>query len=156
MPSNWILDLTVPKSSRLLTAGFINGKLRVDTPEVSDTTVGLFSEHMSDKIRTHFAQLVTDDKAETILAVFHKSHGGLFSKARPAALDITPEGMHIIDDIVTTFVWFEHRGEKVPITMRDLRLAGRCIAVLSAPALSYGRMSSAHQSLALYFRSFFL
>jgi hypothetical protein len=33
----------------------------------------------------------------------------LFSKARPAALDITPEGMHIIDDIVTTFVWFEHK-----------------------------------------------
>jgi len=53
-------------------------------------------------------QLVTDDNIENVLAVFHKSHHSLFSNPRLATLDITPQGMHILDDIVTTFVWFEY------------------------------------------------
>jgi hypothetical protein len=56
-----------------------------------------------------FTQLVTDDNIEMPLAIYNKSHSGLFSTPRPATLDITPQGMHILDDIVTTFVWFEHK-----------------------------------------------
>jgi len=59
--------------------------------------------------QTHFTQLVTDDNIEAPLAIYHKSHHGLFSTPRLATLDITPQGMHILDDIITTFVWFEHK-----------------------------------------------
>ena len=75
-------------------------------PEVREPT-GSLQVLLSDT--GTFMQLVTDDNIETPLALYHKSHHGLFSTARPATLDITPQGMHILDDIVTTFVWFEHK-----------------------------------------------
>jgi hypothetical protein len=61
------------------------------------------------KTKAGCPELVTDDNVESVLAVYHKSHHGLFSESRLATLDITPQGMHILDDIVTTFVWFEHK-----------------------------------------------
>lgn len=57
--------------------------------------------------RLFYVQLVEND-SDTPVATFQKSKKGFFSSGS-ASLDITPQGMHIVDDIVTTFVWFEHK-----------------------------------------------
>jgi len=55
--------------------------------------------------------LVTDDQSLPV-AIYRKAKGGIFSASRPASLDITPQGMHILDDIVTTFAWFEGKRKQ--------------------------------------------
>jgi len=52
---------------------------------------------------------MTNDDVESVLAVYHRSHHDLFSTPRLATLDITPQAVHILDDIVTIFVWFEYK-----------------------------------------------
>ena len=57
-------------------------------------------------------QLV-DEQTNTPVAMFQLSKRGWFSAPAPASLDITPQGMHILDDIIITFVWFEaYRRQK--------------------------------------------
>lgn len=56
-----------------------------------------------------FVQLVLEGGSHTPIATFHKAKRGFFSSPRLAFLDITPQGVHIVDDIVTTFVWFEQK-----------------------------------------------
>ncbi|KAJ7582043.1 hypothetical protein C8J56DRAFT_793156, partial [Mycena floridula] len=49
--------------------------------------------------------LVTDDKSETLIATFHRKRW-LFGK-RQAYLEIFPEGMHLADVILVTFIYIE-------------------------------------------------
>ncbi|KAK0186378.1 hypothetical protein F5146DRAFT_1161148 [Armillaria mellea] len=55
------------------------------------------------------SKLVLNDKSETLIAKYHTRKLGLFSpaKARPAYLEITPEGVHMVDDIFFTFIYIE-------------------------------------------------
>lgn len=52
-------------------------------------------------------QLVTNDGSKTPIAYFHQKRYGVFGKKRPAFLEITPAGGHMIDVIVYTFVYIE-------------------------------------------------
>ncbi|KAK0186379.1 hypothetical protein F5146DRAFT_1227035 [Armillaria mellea] len=61
------------------------------------------------------SKLVLNDKSETLIAKFHTRKFGLFSpgKARPAYLEILPEGEHMVDVIFFTFIYIEKiRKEK--------------------------------------------
>jgi hypothetical protein len=60
---------------------------------------------------SRWLQLVVEGHSHTI-ATFHKPKWGIFSKSHLASLEIRPEGMNILDDIVTTFVLFEHNRRK--------------------------------------------
>jgi len=61
------------------------------------------------KITGDHPLLVMEGDSDTPIVTFHKAKGGFFSTPRLAFLEITPQGVHILDDIVTTFVWFEHK-----------------------------------------------
>ncbi|KAK0421530.1 hypothetical protein EV421DRAFT_1727059 [Armillaria borealis] len=54
-------------------------------------------------------KLVLNDGSETLIAKFHTRNYGLFSpaKARPAYLEILPEGEHMVDVIFFTFIYVE-------------------------------------------------
>ncbi|TFK64518.1 hypothetical protein BDN72DRAFT_901481 [Pluteus cervinus] len=51
--------------------------------------------------------LVLNDAARTFVAKLHIKHYGIFHKARPAFLEISPLGMHMVDLILITFVYIE-------------------------------------------------
>jgi len=52
--------------------------------------------------------LKTNDDRKTEIARFcHKSYGILDKKAHAAYLEIKPEGMSVIDDILITFIWVD-------------------------------------------------
>ncbi len=60
-------------------------------------------------------KLVLNDGSETLIAKFHIRNYGVFNraKARPAYLEILPEGEHMVDVIFFTFVYIEKiRKEK--------------------------------------------
>ncbi|KAF9522245.1 hypothetical protein CPB83DRAFT_732820, partial [Crepidotus variabilis] len=44
---------------------------------------------------------------ELLVATFHRKHLGILSKARAASVEIFPQGQHMVDDIVTTFIYME-------------------------------------------------
>jgi len=43
------------------------------------------------------------------VAIFVKANLGLFSTPRPASLNIAPQGMPIIDELVATFNYMLHK-----------------------------------------------
>lgn len=47
-----------------------------------------------------------------MIATSHREHLGLFSAARPASLEVFPAGQHMLDDIVTSFVYVERLREQ--------------------------------------------
>jgi hypothetical protein len=53
--------------------------------------------------------LVTDDGSRTPLAIFVEANLGLFSTPHPASLNIAPQGMPIIDELVATFIYMLHK-----------------------------------------------
>ncbi|SJL09014.1 uncharacterized protein ARMOST_12390 [Armillaria ostoyae] len=55
------------------------------------------------------SKLVLNDGSETLIAKFHTRKYGLFSpaEARPAYLEILPEGEHMVDVIFFTFIYVE-------------------------------------------------
>ncbi|KAK0234910.1 hypothetical protein EDD85DRAFT_61092 [Armillaria nabsnona] len=55
------------------------------------------------------SKLVLNDGSETLIAKFHIRKYGVFNaaKARPAYLEILPEGEHMVDVIFFTFVYIE-------------------------------------------------
>jgi len=61
------------------------------------------------KIRSGYPELAAEEHSNIVIATFHKAKRGFFSTPRPASLDISPLGIDIVDDIVTTFLWFEHK-----------------------------------------------
>ncbi|KIM87279.1 hypothetical protein PILCRDRAFT_814769, partial [Piloderma croceum F 1598] len=90
--------------------------LLVGRRRVAPTSSGMFSHSQvfqagdgrkyKWKINGGYPLLVTDDRSQTPV------ENGIFSTPRPAFLSITPHGMHILDDIVTTFVWFEDKRRR--------------------------------------------
>ena len=56
--------------------------------------------------------LVAKRGSQTAVATFWRAKRGLFSSSRPACLSIAPQGVHIVDEIVTTAVWFEERRRR--------------------------------------------
>jgi len=66
------------------------------------------------KIAGGYLLLVMEGGSDTPIVTFHKAKGGFFSTPRLAFLEITPQGVHILDDIVTTFVWFEDQRREAP------------------------------------------
>ncbi|KAK2460725.1 hypothetical protein APHAL10511_007195 [Amanita phalloides] len=52
-------------------------------------------------------ELVRNDTTRTPIARFHRRRLGLFRKQPPASLEILPEGMHMIDLIMVTFVFIQ-------------------------------------------------
>lgn len=50
------------------------------------------------------------DEPHTVIAKYHGGSLGLLpkSKSQMASLDISPEGEDILDDIIVTFVFYEH------------------------------------------------
>jgi cytochrome c-type biogenesis protein CcmH/NrfF len=70
----------------------------------------LSSSEISHRMLFCVYQLVLEGGSHTPIATFHKAKRGFFSsKSRLAFLDITPQGVHIVNDIVTTFIWFEQK-----------------------------------------------
>ncbi|KIM87281.1 hypothetical protein PILCRDRAFT_814774 [Piloderma croceum F 1598] len=63
------------------------------------------------KTKNGHPMLVGEGHSRTV-ATFHKPKWGILSKSRLASLEITAQGMEILDDIVTTFVWFEQNRRK--------------------------------------------
>ncbi|KAF9522243.1 hypothetical protein CPB83DRAFT_730437, partial [Crepidotus variabilis] len=50
---------------------------------------------------------------ETPIATFHREYLGVLSPAQTASLEIYPQGEHMVDDIITTFIYMERlRTEK--------------------------------------------
>ena len=70
-----------------------------------------------------YIQLVTDDHSQTPVAIFRHAKNGFFSTPRLASLDITPQGMYILDDIITTFVWFEEKRRQRQSSRRNGAIA---------------------------------
>ncbi|KZP16075.1 hypothetical protein FIBSPDRAFT_934807 [Athelia psychrophila] len=59
--------------------------------------------------------LVVLGHSQVSVATFQRASAGFFSSYRPASLSVATQAMHIMDDVVTTAVWFEekrHRREK--------------------------------------------
>jgi len=63
------------------------------------------------KISGGYPQLVLEGHSITV-AIFHKVKHRIFSRSQKASLEITSQGMTILDDIITTFVLFEHQRRK--------------------------------------------
>lgn len=60
------------------------------------------------KMGRRVPELVMDvDGKETRVAVYHRRRLGVVTDARPASLEIFPEGEHMLDLIVVTFVYIE-------------------------------------------------
>jgi hypothetical protein len=63
-------------------------------------------------------QLERNDDSITEIARFHRSNSGVFGGPKhPAFLDIQPEGLPIIDDIVVTFLYCDklrRRNDHLP------------------------------------------
>jgi len=55
----------------------------------------------------YVASLEVNDLTRTLIARSHRHHLGLIGKARKAYIEILPEGEHILDDIVVTWVFAE-------------------------------------------------
>lgn len=53
--------------------------------------------------------LVVKSHSQFAVATFQRVSIGLFSSNRPASLSVAPQAVHILDDIVTTAVWFEEK-----------------------------------------------
>ncbi|KAF8162639.1 hypothetical protein B0H34DRAFT_692261 [Crassisporium funariophilum] len=63
-----------------------------------------YAWHLTSRV----CKLLTADPAKTPIATFHRSRLGiLHDAARPASLEIFPEGEHMMDLIVVTFVYVE-------------------------------------------------
>ena len=58
----------------------------------------------------HGMQLVTTDGKKTVIAKFHRAR--CCWKKRKARLEVQPEGMAMLDDIVLTFVYVERQRRK--------------------------------------------
>lgn len=58
-------------------------------------------------------QLVTNDSSKIVVARFHRPKGGFTLKpvALPSCLEIYPEGEHILNDILITFVYLRDSEE---------------------------------------------
>ena len=52
-------------------------------------------------------QLVTNDGSERPVAVYRRGRIGVVREARPPSLEVLPEGGHMVDLIVVTFVYIE-------------------------------------------------
>jgi hypothetical protein len=52
-------------------------------------------------------QLETADRSKQRIAKFHRKRFGIFSKSRHAYVEVLEGGMHMLDQIVTTFVFVE-------------------------------------------------
>ncbi|KDQ54056.1 hypothetical protein JAAARDRAFT_196820 [Jaapia argillacea MUCL 33604] len=58
-------------------------------------------------MRNHSMKLVLDDTSDTIVVKFHEGSPGYLSPKRRSYLEIFPNGQHMIDIIVATFVYAE-------------------------------------------------
>jgi len=54
-----------------------------------------------------YPKLVTTDEKKTVVAEFHRAH--YITKKRKARLEIQPAGMNMLDYIILTFVFAEHK-----------------------------------------------
>ena len=55
-------------------------------------------------------KLVTADEKKTVIAEFHRPH--YFTKKQKARLEVQPAGMGMLDYIVLTFVFAEHKRKE--------------------------------------------
>ncbi|KAF9522241.1 hypothetical protein CPB83DRAFT_864734 [Crepidotus variabilis] len=67
---------------------------------------------------------------EILIATFHRKHLGVLSDARAASLEIVPQGQHMMDDILTTFIYMER--------LRTQKAQARNAAASSAGAAGGG------------------
>ncbi|KDQ54073.1 hypothetical protein JAAARDRAFT_38674 [Jaapia argillacea MUCL 33604] len=58
-------------------------------------------------MRRHSMKLVLNDTSDTVVVKFHEGSPGFFSPKRRSYLEIFPNGQHMIDIIVSTFVYLE-------------------------------------------------
>jgi len=58
-----------------------------------------------------FSELQLFDPAKNLLVESHKEHFGIFHKASQYNLDITASGMHMLDDIIVSFVVMKHEED---------------------------------------------
>ncbi|KAF7981051.1 hypothetical protein HWV62_35512 [Athelia sp. TMB] len=56
--------------------------------------------------------LVAKKHSSTAVATFQRGNVGIFSSHRPSALSVAPQGMRILDDVVTTAMWFEEKRNR--------------------------------------------
>lgn len=56
--------------------------------------------------------LVVKGQSQNVIAIFQRASGGLFSDSQPPSLNVTPQGIHIGDDIVVTALWFEEKRHR--------------------------------------------
>ena len=69
-----------------------------------------FSASPESSTLNHGMQLVTTDGKKTVIAKFHRAR--CCWKKRKARLEVQPEGMAMLDDIILTFVYVERRRRK--------------------------------------------
>ncbi|THV06883.1 hypothetical protein K435DRAFT_960143 [Dendrothele bispora CBS 962.96] len=53
-----------------------------------------------------------DDGSDTIIAMYDSGSIGIFSKSRPPTLAILPNGVHIMDEIVATFIYMAEKKRR--------------------------------------------
>ncbi|KAH7908311.1 hypothetical protein BJ138DRAFT_1013027, partial [Hygrophoropsis aurantiaca] len=51
--------------------------------------------------------LYLNDGSDKVIARFHRSNMGIIGKQRSACLEISPEGEHMVDIIIITFIYIE-------------------------------------------------
>jgi hypothetical protein len=56
------------------------------------------------------------------MAAFQKSKTGFFSTSQPASLTVAPHAKHILDEVVTTFVWFEGKRRQKAGSRRNVAI----------------------------------
>jgi len=59
------------------------------------------------KVKSGRPTLLHDD-SNTPIAVYHKDKSCVFEGSHPGSLEVTLRGTHILDDIVTTFLWYQY------------------------------------------------
>ncbi|KAI0062123.1 hypothetical protein BV25DRAFT_1825987 [Artomyces pyxidatus] len=53
--------------------------------------------------------LKPDDGSDVEIARYHPRKLGIFGKARKAFLEVSPDGVPILDELIMTFIWVEMR-----------------------------------------------
>ncbi|PFH53535.1 hypothetical protein AMATHDRAFT_137257 [Amanita thiersii Skay4041] len=59
------------------------------------------------KLGLKVPELLINNDDQTPVATFHRGRFGIFRKSQPASLEIYPEGMHMLDLIMVTFVYIQ-------------------------------------------------
>ena len=69
-------------------------------------------------------KLYTKDASKTLVAAFHRRRLGIIGDARPASLEICPQGQHMVDLIVVTFIFVEKLRSDKERLRRSARAGG--------------------------------